>query len=128
MSLYQTVANMSSYATQAWVTSQNYLSSAVMSNYLPLTGGIISDTGYNNTPLKIYFNPNSTANSYSQHYIAITTANGSYGGSIAGGIQQMVGGYLTLNTIYGGTGTTYMMCIAGYMYTYAHLYLNSACI
>ena len=40
------------YATQAGVTSQNYLSSAVMSNYMPLTGGIITDTGYNNTPLK----------------------------------------------------------------------------
>ena len=113
MSLYQTVANMSSYATQTWVTSQNYLSSAVMSNYLPLTGGIISDTGYNNTPLKIYFNPNSTANSYSQDYIAITTGNESYGESITGGIQQNVGGYLTLNTINNGTGTTYMMCIAG---------------
>ena len=111
---------------KAWVTSQNYLSSAVMSNYMPLIGGIITDTGYNNTPLKIYFNPNDVANSYSQDYIAITTANGSYGGSIAGGIQQMVGGYLTLNTINGGTGTTFMMCIAGYMYTYAHLYLNGA--
>ena len=97
-----------------------------MSNYIPLTSGIITDTGYNNTPLKIYLNPNSVANSYSQDYIAITTANGPYGGSTAGGIQQMVGGYLTLNTINGGTGTTYMMCIAGYMYTYAHLYLNGA--
>ena len=115
---------MSSYATQAWVISRNYLSSAVMSNYLLLTGGIITDSTYNNTPLKIHFNPNSTANSYSQDYIAITTTGGSYGGSIADGIQQMVGGYLTLNTINGGTGTTYMMCIAGYMYTYAHLYLN----
>ena len=38
----------------------------------------------------------------------------------------MVGGYFTLNTINGGLGTTYMMCIAGYMYTYAHLYLNGA--
>ena len=38
----------------------------------------------------------------------------------------MVGGYITINTINNGTGTTYMMCIAGYMYTYAHLYLNSA--
>jgi len=36
----------------------------------------------------------------------------------------MVGGYFTLNTINGGTGTTYMMCIGGYMYTYSHLYLN----
>ena len=97
-----------------------------MSNYLPLTGGIISDTGYNNAPLKIYFNPNSTANSYSQDYIAITTGNAWYGGSIAGGIQQNVGGYLTLNTINSGTGNTYMMCIAGYMYTYAHLNINVA--
>ena len=131
MSLYQTVANMSSYATQAWVTSQNYLSSAVMSNYLPLTGGIISDTGYNNTPLKIYFNPNSTANSYSQDYIAITTNGGPYGvygGSFAGGIQQMVGGYLTLNTINGGTSTNYMMCIAGYMYTYLCASVFKRCI
>ena len=113
---YQTVANMSSYATQSWVTSQNYLSSALMSNYMPLTGGIITDTGYNNTPLKIYFTANGVANSYSQDYIAITTNGGSYGGSFAGGIQQMVGGYFTLNTINGGTGTTYMMCIAGNMY------------
>ena len=36
----------------------------------------------------------------------------------------MVGGYFTLNTINGGTGTTYMMCIRGYMYTYSHLYFN----
>ena len=50
---YLTVANMASYTTQAWVTSQNYLFSAVICNYLPLTGGIITDTVYNNTPLKI---------------------------------------------------------------------------
>jgi hypothetical protein len=118
--------NMTLYATQAWVTSQNYLSSAVMSNYLLLTGGIITDSTYNNTPLKIHVNPNSTENSYSQDYIAITTANDQYGGSFAGGIQQNVGGYLTLNTINNATGTTYMMCIAGCMYTYAHLYLNGA--
>ena len=96
MSLYQTIVNMSSYATQAWVTSQNYLSSAVMSNYIPLTGGIITDTGYNNTPLKIYFTANGVANSYSQDYLSITTG-GSFGASFAGGIQQNVGGYLTLN-------------------------------
>ena len=46
LALYQTIVNMSSYATQSWVTSQNYLSSAVMSNYLPLTGGIITDSTY----------------------------------------------------------------------------------
>ena len=91
---YLTVANMASYTTQAWVTSQKYLFSAVICNYLPLTGGIITDTVYNNTPLKQYFTANSTANSYSQDYEAITTTNGSYGGSIAGGIQQMVGDIL----------------------------------
>ena len=29
---------------------------------MPLTGGIISDPGYNNTPLKIYFNPDKDFN------------------------------------------------------------------
>ena len=62
---YLTVANMASYTTQAWVPSQKYLFSAVICNYLPLTGGIITDTVYNITPLKNYFTANSTANSYS---------------------------------------------------------------
>ena len=95
-----------------------------MSNYLPLTcgTGIISDTGYNNTPLKIYFNPNSTANSYSQDYIAITTTGDSYGGSFAGGIQQMVGGYFTLNNINGGTGTTYDVYSREYLYLFKSIF------
>ena len=77
---------MSSYATQAWVISQSYLSPAVMSNYMPLTGGMITE--YNNTPLKNYFTANGVANSYSQDYIATTTTGGSYGGSIAGAIHK----------------------------------------
>ena len=56
-----------------------------------------------------------------QDYIAITTGNGSYGGSIAGGIQQNVGSYLILNNINNGTGTTYMMCINGCIHM--HIYI-----
>ena len=59
MSLYQTIANMSLYQTIANMSL--YQTVANMSNYLPLTGGIINDTGYNNTPLKIYFNSNGVA-------------------------------------------------------------------
>ena len=84
--------------------------------------GYITDTRYNNTPLKIYFTANSVANSYSQDYKSITTTGGSYGGSIAGGIQQMVGRYITLNTINGGTDTAYMMCIAGNMYIFTCIF------
>ena len=116
----QTLFNntLSLYATQAWVTSQNYLSSAVMSHYLPLTGGIITDSGYNNTPLKMYFTANGTAYSYSQDYVSITTTGGTYGRSLAGEIQQMEGGCFILNTINNSVTKTYIMVISTILYIY----------
>ena len=82
---------MSLYATQAWVTSQNYLSSVVMSTCLPLTGGKLQIQD-NNTLLKSYFTANAVATSYSQDYISITTPNEQYSGSIAGGYNRWLAG------------------------------------
>ena len=51
--------------------------------------------------------------SYSQDFITIATTNvtGRYGGSFGGGIQQMVGGYFSLNDYNGSTSKTYIMGI-----------------
>ena len=41
MPLYQNVANIATYATQSWVTSQNYLTTTL--NLLALLGGTLMD-------------------------------------------------------------------------------------